>query len=228
MQIILFYFLIGLLNVCAEFLVNEPLKYASKVLLMPTLMLFVYRTIKATNVMRMIYAALFFSWLGDIFLMFPKTQTVISPKLLFLAGLISFLIAHIFYSLYFYYEIKGKNTASIIIKNPSLLLPFAIFVATLLYILFPTLDAMKVPVIIYTLVIITMAIMALNRHGFVESRSFVYVFIGACLFVFSDACIAINLFYKPFNLARLLIMSTYITAQFLIIKGVILSKQMKA
>ena len=49
----------------------------------------------------------------------------------------------------------------------------------------------------------------------------IFVFVGAILFVFSDSCIAINLFYEPFELARMTIMSTYITAQLIIIKGVL-------
>ena len=47
------------------------------------------------------------------------------------------------------------------------------------------------------------------------------VFIGAIIFVCSDSCIAINVFYKPFEFARIAIMSTYTIAQFLIIYGVI-------
>jgi hypothetical protein len=66
-----------------------------------------------------------------------------------------------------------------------------------------------------------MLIAAFNRKNMVTPVSFTWVFIGALFFVFSDSCIAINLFYKPFASARAVIMSTYIMAQFLIISGVL-------
>ena len=62
---------------------------------------------------------------------------------------------------------------------------------------------------------------AFNRKNLVNSTSFLLVFIGALIFVVSDSCIAINVFYKPFEFARIAIMSTYTIAQFLIIYGVI-------
>jgi uncharacterized membrane protein YhhN len=48
---------------------------------------------------------------------------------------------------------------------------------------------------------------------------FLLVLAGAILFVLSDSMIAINRFTQPFELARIAIMSSYITAQYLIAVG---------
>jgi uncharacterized membrane protein YhhN len=51
------------------------------------------------------------------------------------------------------------------------------------------------------------------------------VYSGALLFIMSDAMIAINKFLNPLVQARLLIMATYIAAQFLIVKGVLIHEK---
>jgi uncharacterized membrane protein YhhN len=81
---------------------------------------------------------------------------------------------------------------------------------------------MLVPVSLYTIVIITMAIAAVMRKGRTIDKSFIMVYSGALLFIMSDAMIAINKFLNPLVQARLLIMATYIAAQLLIIKGILI------
>jgi uncharacterized membrane protein YhhN len=78
---------------------------------------------------------------------------------------------------------------------------------------------MKLPVTIYTLVILTMVCGAINRYGKVNFRSWLIVLIGAILFLFSDSGIAISKFLHPFCGSQVLIMSTYVTAQYLIVMG---------
>ena len=95
----------------------------------------------------------------------------------------------------------------------------------MLHILFPGLGTMKLPVVVYTIIILLMLMAAFNRKNIVRQNSFLLVFFGAALFVISDSCIAVNLFYKLFELARFVIMLTYITAQFLIVYGIIKSKE---
>jgi len=50
-------------------------------------------------------------------------------------------------------------------------------------------------------------------------KIYLLVLAGAILFVLSDSMIAINRFTQPFELARIAIMSSYITAQYLIAIG---------
>jgi uncharacterized membrane protein YhhN len=71
------------------------------------------------------------------------------------------------------------------------------------------------------LALLGMSAMALNRKGNGHPKSFTYVFIGSVLFVLSDSMIAINKFFHPIQNEGILIMSTYIAAQFLIMRGIL-------
>lgn len=185
---------------------------------MPLLALFLISKVKSNN--KLILSALFFSWLGDIFLMFPRNEySEQMQKLLFIFGLASFLIAHIFYVFTFLKEINSVKKVSLIVENPYLILPFLVFLFFLLYFLFPYLKDMKLPVVVYGSIINLMALMALNRKNLVIASSFYLVFIGALLFMISDTTIAVNVFYKAQPWHRIFIMSTYILAQALIVYG---------
>ena len=221
MIILLLYLINTIATIYAENTELRMVQYGSKILLMPLLAIYLYSKVKNFSTYKLIYAALFFSWLGDIFLMFPRNGNDSSAKLLFIFGLISFLIAHINYSIYFINEIKDKTKVTLLVGKPYLILPFCVFGIVLLSILYPSLGVMKLPVTCYTIIIMLMAMTAFNRKNLVNSTSFLLVFIGALIFVVSDSCIAINVFYKPFEFARIAIMSTYTIAQFLIIYGVI-------
>ena len=90
-----------------------------------------------------------------------------------------------------------------------------------LYFLWDKLGVMKIPVIIYALVISTMLLVAIKGYFTWNSKSGKLLLIGAVFFVLSDSILAINKFYVPIYLSSFWIMSTYITAQFLIVKGVL-------
>lgn len=218
MLALLLYLLDGIIHLISEYLHFPAVKYGSKILLMPLLALFLISKVKSNN--KLILSALFFSWLGDIFLMFPRNEySEQMQKLLFIFGLASFLIAHVFYIFTFLNEINSVKKVSLIVENPYLVLPFLVFLFFLLYFLFPYLKDMKLPVVVYGSIINLMALMALNRKNLVIASSFYLVFIGALLFMISDTTIAVNVFYKAQPWHRIFIMSTYILAQALIVYG---------
>jgi uncharacterized membrane protein YhhN len=70
-----------------------------------------------------------------------------------------------------------------------------------------------------------MSMMALNRKGRVAQASYSLVFFGSILFLISDSMIALNKFFMEFALAGFWIMITYISAQYLIMRGLILEKE---
>jgi uncharacterized membrane protein YhhN len=154
-----------------------------------------------------ILAALFFSWAGDVILGFS-----------FIPGLACFLLAHVMYVISFF---KTSGKSLIIPKRIYLLLPVILFGAGLLCLLNDNLDGMRLPVITYTIVILTMVVAAINRYGKVSRLSFVVVLTGAILFVISDSLIALNKFGFPFMFSGVAVMTTYIAAQYLIVAGVL-------
>ena len=127
---------------------------------------------------------LLFSLLGDVFLMLPSN--------LFLEGLISFLIAHIFYILAFS---KGVGLR---MKNFSWL-PFLLFGVLIYGFMLPSLKEMTVPVLVYMIIILTMGWRAYERWDQTKTREAKSALIGAVLFIISDSALGINRFRLPFG-----------------------------
>jgi uncharacterized membrane protein YhhN len=88
--------------------------------------------------------------------------------------------------------------------------------------LFDQLDiVLRVFVFIYMLALLSMSIMALNRFGNGHPISFSYVFIGSLLIVISDTLIVTNQFLIAIPYDGVLIMASYISAQYLIMRGLL-------
>ncbi|MEZ4796257.1 MAG: lysoplasmalogenase [Flavobacteriaceae bacterium] len=154
--------------------------------------------------------ALTFSLIGDVLLMFADVS-----KNYFLFGLISFLLAHVFYIIVF---LEKKN----VLKKP---IPFItvliIYAFGIFYVLKDGLGTMLIPVVIYMFAILTMAVTAALRKGNVPNLSYNLVFVGALLFLISDSILAVNKFYGKVPFEHVLIMSTYAFAQYCIVMGII-------
>ena len=162
----------------------------------------------------LLLTALFFSWLGDILLL-----NIYGDRNLFVFGLSAFLLAHVFYIILFMKE----QGAAVITKSNLRLFIAALIIVWLISIvsyLLPYLQGMKIPVLVYVLVISLMALAALNRMRSVSTLGGVLVFLGALLFMLSDMFIAIDKFSNPFDQSRALVMSTYLAAQLMIVGGI--------
>lgn len=162
------------------------------------------------SIKRITILALGFSVLGDILLMFVDQ----SPHF-FTVGLIAFLLAHIMYIVVF---LKHRNKQKSIVGFVILLLVYA---SGLFYLLRDGLDDMLIPVIVYMIVILSMATTAFIRKGIVNHMSYNLVFIGAIFFMISDSILALNKFYQPIPFSNISIMLTYALAQFLIVVGIL-------
>ena len=197
-------------------IIKQPLLAdVTKVLLMPLLLGHVIALPNRKFIgFNLLVIAILFCWAGDVLLMFTENN-----ELFFLLGLAAFLIGHIFYMLTFN-KMADKNSIGKPLQPLFYLIPL-LFALSLLIVLFPNLGEMKVPVIVYATVISLMCVAAMRRWQRTDTSSFVTVLTGAVLFIFSDALIAINKFHTPFNSASLLIMITYIVAQYLIITGLL-------
>ncbi|MCB0845720.1 MAG: lysoplasmalogenase, partial [Bacteroidetes bacterium] len=127
---------------------------------------------------------------GDVFLMF-------SGDTWFMLGLGSFLFAHISYIVAFGREAGNEipnRPGRLIRRKLWLMIPFVLYGLFLISIIASGLGGLKIPVYIYALVIMAMAITALNRWRQVSQYSFALVFLGALLFVISDSVLAVNKF----------------------------------
>ncbi len=116
-----------------------------------------------------------------------------------------------------FFTTKGPNI--LFFKKIYLAIPVILFGVVLLWYLSDGMGDMKIPVTLYCIVILTMLLAAINRKSKVNRQSYQYGLLGALLFVLSDTMIAINKFEEPFELARMAIMTAYITAQYFIAMG---------
>lgn len=192
--------------------------YLTKPILMPLLIIWAKMASNRQNeVIKLLYTSLFFSMLGDIFLMFHT-------EIFFLFGLSSFLIAHL---LYIWMFVKEISTGNVVNMNQKLLrgLPFVVFYVIFMSIAIPYIveidSAMLAPVMIYALTICVMGYIASLRSRAVSPTSYAWVLLGALAFTISDTCIAINKFINPLPYPTIPIMLLYGIGQLLITGGVL-------
>ena len=149
----------------------------------------------------LILAGLLFSLAGDIALMFPEKW--------FTTGLVSFLVAHVFYILAFKPGPGHPISAGVFI-------PFIIFGLLMFRILAPSLGPMKFPVLVYIAAITVMAGLAAGRFVDGGDTRPLLAFAGAVLFLVSDSVLAYDRFAKKLGPAQAIILGTYFPAQLLI------------
>ena len=149
----------------------------------------------------LIIVGLIFSLIGDIFLMLPKDR--------FVAGLVSFLLAHISYLIAFAGDAQNVMT-------PWLAVPFLLYALAFYVYMAPDLGRRRIPVLIYTIVISSMAWAAWDRWLRLGGTGSLLAAIGAAAFLISDSSLAYNRFHKEHHWGQLLTLSSYYLAQTLI------------
>jgi uncharacterized membrane protein YhhN len=146
-----------------------------------------------------ITAGLVFGILGEFFLMLPSDR--------FLAGLASFLITHLCYLTAFLSDSRPAKHR----------LPFGLallYGAGMLAVLWPGIaPVLRVPVILYTTVLLSMAAQAVSRALEIRTPAARAAGVGAVLFVLSDSTLAFGRFHGSFSGGYGLIMATYFAAQ---------------
>lgn len=159
--------------------------------------------------------ALLFSLAGDIFLMLPD-------KLI--PGLISFLLAHICYIVWFNPVLPSLNLANIFI-----LLLVSLTSATLLRAIIARMRQrgatdLVLPIVLYTIVISLMVISAANTLVLANWQAIPAILssIGAVLFYFSDSMIAWDKFHSPLSWRNVKVMLTYHLGQYGLVVGAVL------
>lgn len=203
-----------LIDLVAVYSNNESLRFITKPLLMPLLAIYLLlQTSSVTSALKVwIFLALFFSWLGDILLLFEERE----PNF-FLFGLSAFFVAQVFY-IVFFHNIRMREY---IRGNALLLLLVIVYYSILVSVLSPYLGDMKLPVRIYGVVLSFMVMLAMHTTLGKNKRAAIWMTTGAILFVASDSLLAFNKFFSAFDYAGLIIMVTYGLAQLFITEGAV-------
>lgn len=199
------YFLVAVADLVLIYLELPAYRWFSKPLLMPLLLMAFLNELPRPLPQAIYYVvfALFFSWCGDVFLQADG---------FFIPGLVSFLLAHIFYIIYFKKQVSVRWKWMVI-------LPVIIYLSAFTVYLFPYLGEMKMPVVFYSLTIGTMLVMAFHVSDKQGKRFTSWFRYGALFFVLSDSVLAINLFVEKMDILALVVMITYVLAQAMIVRG---------
>ena len=139
------------------------------------------------------------SLIGDTFLMLPRDR--------FVPGLASFLLAHVAYLVAFTADVP---------LGTALALPLLAAAVPLLWLLWPSLGALRLPVLVYAATILLMVWRAWSRSWTRLTPGSMFAAMGATLFMASDAILALDRFHRPLRQAQSLIMTSYVAAQALI------------
>ena len=149
-----------------------------------------------------IVAGVLLSLLGDVFLMLPRDM--------FVAGLGSFLVAHVAYIVAF--RIDGGSAGALAVSGVVVAVAAIVVGRRVVAGVRATEPAVTLPVVAYIAVIAAMVASALATGNILFG-------IGAALFMTSDSLIAWNRFVRPLSWAPLAIIVTYHVAQALLVTG---------
>ncbi len=153
----------------------------------------------------LVCAGLLFSLAGDVFLMLPHDH--------FVAGLASFLIAHLFY-------IAAFAPRPVTLAAPLVLVALVGYGIVLLRALWPRLGKLRAPVAVYAAVLLVMAWQAVARWVVMDTTPALLAALGAGWFVVSDSVLAWERFRGRRAYGQAVVLGTYYTAQWLIAMSV--------
>ncbi len=216
--IVFLYVAIAILHLAGELSGYTMLSRSTKPLLLPALVVYLFSTrIHVVNmrIRNLAIIAASFSFLGDVLLMFVNFKSYF-----FLMGLGAFLIAHFFYI--FTFRVIQKDSGLSFRLNYIMVAVACVYYFSLIGLIYGSLEpGFRLPVMSYGVVITVMLVYSFSIKNFLPTPFNNLLFFGTCLFIISDSLIAVNKFFTEIPLAGLLIMSTYIGAQFLIIRSII-------
>ncbi len=194
--LLLLIILSGLLHITGLYVKSPSLKMIFKPL---TTLLIIFLAFRQGGQACSRYKALLliglgFSLLGDIFLMLPRER--------FIAGLVSFLVAHLFFITAFIGH-TGPYW------NIPFLVPVAVYIVLFLAVLLRHTGKMRLPVVVYALVLGVFLWQAAGLYGFHPEKASAFGVLGALLFVLSDSLLAFNKFVKTLKWAPGVLMVLY-------------------
>lgn len=180
---------------------DGPATVATKALLMPLLAGVVVAAAPRPRprVVRLVLLALVLSWLGDVV---PEVVAYATPLVL---GLAFFLLAQLAYIAAFWPWRRSCLPA----RRPVAVLPYLAALVLLLFVVRDGVGGLLVPVVVYAVILTTMAVLA-SGLGRLSTA-------GGAVFMLSDALLAVREFTDPDLPAHgVWVMLTYVVGQLLI------------
>ena len=213
---ILIFWVILLLHCVFIYSGLNDLRFITKLLLLPVLVVYLWAATKHNggSISSLVYFGLLFSFLGDLILTQPG-------ETFFLSGMLAFIGTHICNSIIFYkmHRVTIKGVRAVLLATVILFL----ITISVLIILNPYLGQFQLPILVYMIIISSMAILATNtvNASLLKGIALQCFIPGASLFVFSDGILAMNKFLYHQPMLDMVVMLTYGAAQYFLISGFI-------
>lgn len=201
------FFTVSILDIIGVAFGNLLLEAIFKPMIIISLMILYYYSSEKKN--NWFLLALAFSFLGDVLLL--------DKEGLFLFGIAAFLMTQL---IYIGLILKRINKTTVQ-QNVLAVLPFLVYITFLIMLLKDNLGEYLIPVIVYALTIAIFGIVSLLNYLKYKTRSAQLLLIGAVLFIVSDSMIALNKFYEPRDFYPVAIMVTYVLAQLIIMRSMV-------
>ncbi len=202
------FFAVSIIEITGVYLDNSMLQTIFKPMIILSLMALYYFSVTKKNNLYLL--ALAFSFLGDVFLLDKNNM--------FIYGIAAFLLTQI---LYIYIIVKQMEKPSFFHKYLYAFL-FANYIVYLMILLKPNLGDLFYPVVVYGVTIGVFGLVATLNYVTKRTKIDLVLMLGAVLFIASDSMIALNKFHEPRAFYSVAIMSTYILAQYLIFRFMVL------
>lgn len=205
--------LLTLVHLAAHLLGAETLADASQWFLMPVLAGCLWLATRRhtaddpgrrSQLVRLTLVALGFSWLGD------TAPDLADGDTAFLVMVGFFLCAQVVYTIAFWPYRAGS-----VLRRPLALVPYGLALLALVVACAPSAGSLLVPVVVYGVCLVTMAVVATGVDRLAA--------VGGAVFLLSDALIALNAFAPWYDLPGhgFWVMLTYVVGQVLLVLGVL-------
>lgn len=201
----LFYLFVFVANIVVLYYIKDYRMVAKPMIIGSLLGFYIGNVVKQSPIFIM---GMVFALIGDVFLLFEDAS-------FFVIGLGSFLLMQIFYTVEFYKDIAANLKSRWLPASIIYLVGFVF-----LMLMWDNLDGLKWPVLIYTIAITTMGVMAWMRKR--EIIWYKEVIAGVILFLLSDTWLGLSKFgIISNNFSGLIVIVTYMLAQYLIVRGIV-------
>jgi uncharacterized membrane protein YhhN len=201
------FFIVSILDIIGVALNISLLQVIFKPMIILSLIVLYYFSAKKKNSWYLI--ALVFSFMGDVLLMDKNN--------LFLYGIASFLITQLLFVYIIVKQIEQSSTKDKLFAT----IPFLIYFLILISTLKTSLGEFLIPVIVYGIAISIFGSISLLNYLVNKTKNSQILVYGAVLFIASDSMIALHKFHEPRKYYPVIIMVTYVLAQYLIYKFII-------
>lgn len=201
----LFYLFIIVANIVVLYYIKDYRMVAKPMIIGSLLGFYIGNVIKQSPIFIM---GMVFALIGDVFLLFEDVS-------FFVVGLGSFLLMQVFYTVEFYKDIAANFKSRWLAASLIYLVGFVFLI-----LMWDNLGGLKWPVLIYTIAITTMGVMAWMRKR--EIIWYKEVIAGVLLFLLSDTWLGLSKFgVISNNYSGLIVIVTYMLAQYLIVRGIV-------